>query len=383
MSRRRVPLVPVAFRMNAPAPDLYVGLMSGTSLDGIDAALVEFAPAPRLLGSHFVPYPPSLRDTLLELHRPGKNELDRAARVANELADRYADATLALLQATGVSAAKVTAIGCHGQTVRHRPDAGYSVQLCNGARLAERSGITAVIDFRSRDLAAGGQGAPLVPAFHAACFRSESADRAVLNLGGIANLTFLPARGAVTGFDTGPGNMLLDAWMRDRWNEDHDAAGTRAAGGTVDNALLASMLRDPYFALPPPKSTGRDTFDLAWLRSHVTTSASPQDVLATLAELTARSVADALGRHCAPARELFVCGGGVHNLDLMRRLRSNLEGRRVESTDSIGIAPDWVEAIAFAWLARCALLGETANLPEVTGAAGPRILGAIYPGRHR
>ncbi len=378
-----MPAVGHAF-MSVPLSDLYVGLMSGTSLDGIDAALVEFTPSPRLLGSHFVPYPQSLRDSLLELHLPGDNELDRSARMANELADRYAETTLALLSATGVSPGKIAAIGCHGQTIRHRPDAAYSIQLCNGARLAERSGITAVIDFRSRDLAAGGQGAPLVPAFHAACFRSESTDRAVLNIGGIANLTFLPASGAVTGFDTGPGNMLLDAWTRRHWNEDRDSGGARASGGAVNDALLAAMLEDPYFALQPPKSTGRDTFDLAWLLAHVPGNVvAPQDVLATLSELTAQSVADALRQHCAAARELFVCGGGVHNLDLMRRLREKLEGYRVESTASIGIAPDWVEAIAFAWLARCTLRGESANLPEVTGAAGPRILGAIYPGHTR
>ena len=369
--------------MNAPSPDLYVGLMSGTSLDGIDAALVDFTPAPRLLGTHYVPYPQSLRDTLLELHIPGENELDRSARVANELADRYADAALSLLKANDVAPAKIKAIGCHGQTVRHRPDASYSIQLCNGARLAERSGISTVIDFRSRDIAAGGQGAPLVPAFHAACFRSDSTNRAVLNIGGIANLTFLPAKGAVTGFDTGPGNMLLDAWTRRQWNEDRDSDGVRASRGTVNEELLVKLLRDPYFALPPPKSTGRDTFDLAWLNAHTAGDMAPEDVLSTLSELTARSVADAHRRYCASARELFVCGGGVHNLDLMRRIRANLEECSVESTDSIGIAPDWVEAIAFAWLARCTLRGESANLPEVTGAAGHRILGAIYPGHAR
>lgn len=373
--------------MNAPSPDLYVGLMSGTSLDGIDAALVEFTPAPQLLGSHFAPYPQSLRDSLLELHLPGDNELDRSARMANELADRYAETTLALLSATGVSPGNIAAIGCHGQTIRHRPDAGYSIQLCNGARLAERSGITAVIDFRSRDLAAGGQGAPLVPAFHAACFRSESADRAVLNIGGIANLTFLPSAGAVTGFDTGPGNMLLDAWTREQWNEDCDRDGQRASHGIVHEALLDVLLREPYFALRPPKSTGRDTFDLAWVRAHLSSPAlggiRPQDVLATLSELTARSVADALEQHCAPARELFVCGGGVHNRDLMRRIASRVKACKVESTASIGVDPDWVEAIAFAWLARRTLRGETANLPEVTGAAGARILGSIYPSGSR
>lgn len=364
----------------APAsPELYVGLMSGTSLDGIDAALVEFSPAPQLLGSHFAPYPKTLRDDLLALHLPGANELDRSARAANELADRYAAAVSALLRANGVAPETVIALGCHGQTVRHRPDLAYSVQLGNGARIAERTGITAITDFRSRDLAAGGQGAPLVPAFHAACFRSSASDRAVLNIGGIANLTFLPRSAPVTGFDTGPGNMLLDAWMRRQWNEDCDRGGARAARGRVHAALLDAILRDPYFALAPPKSTGRDKFDIEWLLTRLPGNIDAEDVLTTLVELTARTIADALRMHCASANELFVCGGGVHNLELMRRLAANLEGRRVETTTALGIDPDWVEAMAFAWLARCTIRGEPSNLPEVTGAAGMRVLGAIYP----
>lgn len=361
------------------AQDLYVGLMSGTSLDGIDAALVEFTPAPRLLASHFVPYPDSLRDTLLELHLTGANELDRSARAANELADRYACAVSALLQANDVPRDAVLAIGCHGQTVRHRPDLAYSVQLCNGARIAERTGITTVTDFRSRDLAAGGQGAPLVPAFHAARFRSADSDRAVLNLGGIANLTFLPRSGPVTGFDTGPGNMLLDAWTRRLWNEDCDRGGERAARGTVDRRLLDAMLQDSYFELAPPKSTGRDRFDLEWLLAHRPGGIGAEDMLATLTELTARTAADAARRHCAAAAEIYVCGGGVHNRELMRRIAANLEGRRVESTAALGVDPDWVEAMAFAWLARCAINNRPGNLPEVTGAAGLRVLGAIHP----
>ena len=363
------------------ARDLYVGLMSGTSLDGVDAALVEFAAAPpALAGSAYLPFPAALKAELLALQTSGPNELDRAARAGNELARLYAQAVLALLAQAGISAAAVSACGCHGQTVRHRPDAGYTLQIGNPALLAELTGISVVADFRSRDIAAGGQGAPLVPAFHAAAFGADARHRVILNIGGIANLSDLPAHGAtVTGFDTGPGNVLLDLWAERHLQQPQDSAGNWARGGTVLAEALQAMLADPYFARRPPKSCGRDLFNAAWLERFPLQAAAAQDVQATLAELSARSIADAVKQHCAQAEELYVCGGGAHNLDLLERLRRNLPHCAIDTTAALGTDPDWVEAIAFAWLARQTLHGRSANLPAVTGAAGARVLGAIYP----
>lgn len=363
----------------APAR-LHVGLMSGTSLDGIDAALVDFStPSGTLVASHFAAYPDDLRAEALALNGRCDDELDRAARLSIRLADAYADAVLALLATAGRSAADIAAIGCHGQTIRHRPERHYTIQLGDGARLAERTGIPVVTDFRSRDIAAGGQGAPLVPAFHRAAFADPTRARVVVNLGGIANLTRLAPDRPVIGFDTGPGNVLLDAWASAHIGARVDAGGALAASGQVVPAMLAAMRADPYFALPPPKSTGRDLFHRAWLDRFVRTHAAPADVQATLAELTAATLADAIGRHCDGTTEVYLCGGGVHNADLVRRIRSALSGCRVESTQALGVDPDWVEAIAFAWLAQRALAGLPGNVPEVTGAAGPRILGAIHP----
>lgn len=359
---------------------LYIGLMSGTSLDGVDAALVEFArDAPRLIESNFIPYPEPLKRSLLALHDAGDNELDRASLLAIELSELYAQAALQLLGKSEARGAAVAAIGCHGQTVRHRPEAGYSIQLVNGALLAERTAHIVATDFRSRDLAAGGQGAPLVPAFHAVCFRDSAKTRSILNIGGIANLTFLPIKGSVAGFDTGPGNLLLDLWARRQLAQDFDRDGALAARGTFVTPLLASMMQDDYFLRPPPKSTGRDYFNERWLLRHGVDQLDAADAQATIAELTARTVADAVRRFCPGTSELFVCGGGAHNRDLMRRLASNLADLSVASTQQLGIDPDWVEAMAFAWLAKCALQREPANLPEATGAKGPRVLGAIYP----
>jgi anhydro-N-acetylmuramic acid kinase len=363
-----------------PAPSgLYIGLMSGTSLDGVDAALADLSGPPLLLDKEFVPYPAHLKSALLAIHEPGGNELDRAALLGVELANLYAEAVKRVLGKSGVPAASVRAIGCHGQTVRHRPDAGYTLQLGNPALLAERAGIAVVADFRSRDIAAGGQGAPLVPAFHAACFRDSKRQRVVINIGGIANLTHLPPQGAVTGFDTGPGNLLLDAWAREHLGRDFDAHGALAAKGRPVAALLDAMLADPYFLRAPPKSTGRDRFNLKWLRAFPVERESPQDVQATLAELTARTIADAIGKHCSGAEEAYLCGGGAHNSDLVARLRRALPGCRIDSTERLGIHPDWVEAMAFAWLAQRALEREPGNAAGVTGARGPRVLGAIYP----
>jgi anhydro-N-acetylmuramic acid kinase len=361
--------------------DLFVGLMSGTSLDGVDAALVEFGSrGPALIGTAYLPLPDPLRTELHALQAPGPNELDRAARAGNALARLYAEAVKALLRQTETSAAAIRACGCHGQTIRHRPDAGYTLQIGNPALLAELTGISVVADFRSRDIAAGGQGAPLAPAFHAATFGTDTRHRVIVNIGGIANLSHLPARGAaVTGFDTGPGNVLLDLWIHRHLRQEHDSAGDWARSGTVLTEVLETMLAEPYFARRPPKSCGRDLFNAGWLEKFPLQQAAAQDVQATLAELSARSIAEAVNRYCARAEELYVCGGGAHNLDLLERLRRNLPQSKIDTTAALGTDPDWVEAIAFAWLAKQTLDGRTANLPAVTGATGARVLGAIYP----
>lgn len=362
------------------ARELIVGLMSGTSLDGVDAALVEFASAgPALVGTVYLPLPDGLKTELHALQEAGPNELDRAAIAGNALSRLYAEAVLALLTQARIAPSAIRACGCHGQTIRHRPDAGYTLQIGNPALLAELTGIRVVADFRSRDIAAGGQGAPLAPAFHAAVFGADASHRVILNIGGIANLTDLPAGGTVTGFDTGPGNVLLDLWIRRHLGEAHDSAGAWAHSGTVLAEVLGTMLAEPYFARRPPKSCGRDLFNAAWLEQFPLQRAAARDVQATLAELSARSIAGAVNEYCARAEELYVCGGGAHNLDLLGRLRHNLPGRRIDTTAALGIDPDWVEAIAFAWLAKQTLAGRTGNLPAVTGAGGERVLGAIYP----
>ncbi len=361
------------------AESLYIGLMSGTSLDGVDAALVDLESSPVLVASHYLPYPEDLRTELLALHLTGSSELHRAALASNRLARLYADAVSALLTKAGVPAQAIAAIGCHGQTIRHRPDAGYTLQLNNAALLAEYTGIAVVADFRSRDIAAGGQGAPLVPAFHAACFRDASHHRVILNLGGIANVTSLSPQSDVIGFDTGPGNMLLDAWAAIHLNKPYDADGAFAASGQVSTSLLERCLVDPYFALTPPKSTGRDYFNLQWLQSRGTVDLRLQDVQATLAELSARSITRAIARWCPQTTEVYACGGGTHNADLMMRIATALEGIPLGTTSALGIHADWVEAMAFAWLAGETIHARPGNLPAVTGASGPRVLGAVYP----
>lgn len=359
------------------ANPLYVGIMSGTSLDGVDAVLANFSGgAPRMIGNHFRPYPDDLRRSLLELQDVGSNELHRAALLANTVTEEYAAAVEALLgphREPGVAA-----IGCHGQTVRHRPEAGYTIQLVNGALLAERTGLTAITDFRSRDIAAGGEGAPLVPAFHEACFRHASQTRAIINIGGIANITCLPCAGPISGFDTGPGNLLMDGWVRRQLGADFDRDGAYAASGSVDAGLLARMLADSYFHRAPPKSTGRDHFNMAWLETFDIAAMDARHVQATLAELSAASIAAAVTAHCPAAREVFVCGGGAHNRHLMRRLAAQLPDRSIASTEALGMDPDWVEALAFAWLASRTLQSLPGNAPAVTGAKAPRVLGAIH-----
>lgn len=354
--------------------------MSGTSLDGIDAVLATFEDNTcKLLHSQFTPFDEALRVELLALNSAGENELERAALAANELSRRYATTIRTLLEKAEIRAAQVRAIGCHGQTVRHRPDLGFTIQLANPALLAELTGIAVVADFRSRDLAAGGQGAPLVPAFHAALFRHPERHRVIVNIGGISNLTSLPPHGTVLGFDCGPGNLLLDAWTTQHLGHPYDKDGAWAAGGQPIPELLRQLLAEPFFAAPPPKSTGRDLFNLAWLAHFLSPDFPPVDVQATLLELTATGIAAAIQDHCSTASEIYLCGGGAHNGTLVRRLKQSLPNRSIAPTDDLGVNADWVEAFAFAWLARQTLSGQPGNLPEVTGAKGARILGAIYP----
>jgi anhydro-N-acetylmuramic acid kinase len=360
--------------------ELFAGLMSGTSFDGVDAVLVDFAqPRPRIAAHAYRPFDSDLRAELHALQGGTTGELHRAALCANRLAGVYAQAVSALLAEASVDVPMLRAIGCHGQTVRHRPEAGYTLQLGNAALLAELTGARVVADFRSRDVAAGGQGAPLAPAFHAIMLRAPGEDRAVLNLGGIANLTWLPAQGEVTGFDCGPGNCLLDLWAQRHLQMPMDEDGAWAAGAAPDARLLDALLAEPYFALPPPKSSGRELFNEPWLQAHAVARLEPRVVQATLLELTAQSVLRACRAHCPGARRLVVCGGGVRNTALMARLRGLLAPVPVDSSAAHGIEPGLVEAAAFAWLARQTLAAQPGNLPAVTGARGPRVLGAIYP----
>ena len=361
------------------APALYIGIMSGTSLDGIDTVLAELDGVPRRLACLYLPYDEKLRASLLELNTSGNDELERAALAANRLSLAYAASVRQLLQTARRSVHDIQAIGCHGQTVRHRPDLGFTVQLVNSALLAELSGITVISDFRSRDIAAGGQGAPLVPAFHAAVFGHPDIHRVIVNIGGISNLTDLPIEGKITGFDCGPGNVLLDAWTNLHLGQPYDRDGAWADSGRPIPELLDNMLAVHYFSAPPPKSTGRDLFNPAWLQPFLSPTQAPADIQATLLELTARGIADAIGAYCTGAQEIYLCGGGARNRALVRRLRQLLPAASIDMTDALGIATDWVEALAFAWLARQAMEGRPGNLPEVTGARGMRVLGAIYP----
>lgn len=375
-----------ALTQAAPS-QLYIGLMSGTSMDGIDGVLVDFSQGTQVLQHASCGFDAALRAELLALNTPGgQDELHRASLSANALVHHYAQVVQQLLAASGVQPSQVTAIGAHGQTVRHRPQmfdgTGYTLQLNAPALLAELTGITVVADLRSRDVAAGGQGAPLVPAFHQGVFGKSGETALVLNIGGIANLSVLGADGSVLGFDTGTGNALMDGWCLRHTGKPYDEEGRWAASGQILPELLAAMLSDPYLALPPPKSTGRDLFHADWLAKHLrqhATQANPVDVQATLTEFTATSCADAVKRFGKNGSELLVCGGGALNRYLMQRLAALLPGVNVTTTADRGLPPLEVEAAAFAWLARQCLLGLPGNLPSVTGAHGSRILGAIYP----
>jgi anhydro-N-acetylmuramic acid kinase len=388
--------------------ELFIGLMSGTSIDAVDGVIARFSEDGHLedtLADASVPIPPELRRQLSILQSPGPDELAAAALAGNSLADHYADCVALLLKQAKIDASDVAALGAHGQTVRHDPARGYTIQLLNGARLAERSCIDTVADLRSADVAAGGQGAPLVPAFHARVFGNASSCRAIVNIGGIANITVLGtaataeqdsaspsgSRGpagpsgspgptgpsaTVIGYDTGPGNTLMDAWCEQHCGERFDQDGRWATTGQADHALLQRMLADPYFAAPPPKSTGRDLFNLAWLQRQLVAPLAPEDVQASLLELTVASIAEACRRHLVA--EVFICGGGAANKQLIGRLKAALPDVPLQTTAALGLHPQAVEATAFAWLAHRRIRQLAGNLPLVTGASGPRVLGALY-----
>lgn len=353
-------------------------------MDGIDAVLLECGSAPRVLAAALTPYSTGLRSRLETLVAAGAGTLDEVGELGVAVAEEFAAAALSLLEGHGTSPGSVAAIGSHGQTIRHGADRPhpFSLQIGDPNTLAERTGITTVADFRGRDLAAGGHGAPLLPAFHACVFASPREPRAVLNLGGIANVTLLAPEGGVIGFDTGPANCLLDGWYARLNGRGHDADGRLAASGSVDPQLLGALLAEPYFARPAPKSTGRELFDLRWLAARGGDrlgALAAADVQATLAELTARTVAAQLPTGAARPARLICCGGGVHNADLLARLGRHLPGVCIESSADYGLDPDYVEAAGFAWLAARTLGGAAGNLPAVTGARGPRRLGGIYP----
>jgi len=362
----------------------YIGLMSGTSMDGADAVLVDFADHQfRIIATHCKPLPEHLREALIRLaNSRSPHPVQCLGELDHHIGRLFGETARELVDRAGLSPGDINAIGSHGQTVYHQPDGNtpFSLQIGDPNIIAELTGITTVADFRRRDVAAGGQGAPLVPAFHAAAFRSADTARVVANIGGIANITVLPplGRGKVTGFDTGPGNGLMDEWIRRHRNRAFDEDGVWAASGAVNRPLLQRMLEDPYFSAPPPKSTGREHFNPQWLEA-LLRDESEVDVQSTLCELTARSLADAIRAHAPGTREIFVCGGGARNRELMGRLEVALGGPSVSSTDSVGLDPQSVEGAAFAWLARRTLRGEPGNLPEVTGAARPVILGGTYP----
>ena len=368
--------------------EIYLGLMSGTSLDGVDGVLADFSGQnPSVLAHSSAAFSPPLKAELLALNGSGSDELHRSALAATALVRVYAQVVTDLLRQTGLASTAVVAIGAHGQTVRHRPQffdgTGYTLQLNNPALLAELTGIDVIADFRSRDVAAGGQGAPLVPAFHQAVFGRMGETVLTLNVGGIANLTVLgPALAEdVIGFDCGPGNALLDAWCQRHLGQAFDTDGAWAASGKVDTDLLAMLLDEPYFSLPVPKSTGRDLFNPDWLTRQLEKAGplAPVDVQATLTELSASVCAASIKRYGGDGTELIVCGGGAYNGHLMRRLQCHLPAIHVKSSQALGMPPLQVEASAFAWLARKTILRETASLKTVTGAQGARILGAIYP----
>ena len=360
-----------------PSSPLYIGLMSGTSLDGIDGVLSSSNEA---LRAAFVAFPDALRTELLALQSASDDEIHREAMATNQLTVLYAECVQQLLTDAGISAEQVSAIGAHGQTIRHRPELGYTRQIINPALLAELTGIDVIAGFRHRDIAAGGQGAPLVPAFHQSVFGSTTQTRVVANIGGISNISILRPDGRVTGYDTGPGNMLIDGWIHAHRGQRYDEGGQWAASGNVLPDLLAALMSEPYLAQTAPKSTGRDLFNQPWLMRHLQhfTNTAPADVQATLTAFTARTLTDAIQCDAPGVAAVYVCGGGALNAHLMRLLQEQL-ACPVSDTSALGISPQHVEALAFAWLAERFCERLPGNLPSVTGARGPRVLGALYP----
>jgi anhydro-N-acetylmuramic acid kinase len=362
----------------------YIGLMSGTSADAIDLALVNFADnPPSLAGTHSIPLPASIRQQIHALATPADNEIDRLGALDRQLGKLFADSINQFLKKLQLNPQQIIAIGSHGQTIRHRPpgtlEHPFTLQIGDPNMIAEHTGITTVADFRRRDMAAGGQGAPLVPAFHQAMFHSDRIDRVVVNIGGMANITWLPKSGQTLGFDTGPGNVLMDTWIFKNLGRSYDANGDWAASGSVDAGLLASLLAHLFFQQTPPKSTGREAFNLEWLNSHLAQSKlAPVDTQATLLALTAHSIAKDINQLSNSSCEVFVCGGGAYNLKLMSELTQLLPKAKVASTAALGIAPEWIEAMAFAWLARQTMNRKHGNLSAVTGAEREVILGGVY-----
>lgn len=366
-------------------PEYYIGLISGTSMDGIDAVLAQFHPSSMAIAqTRAHPYPDELRDKLVAaIREPKACGVDDIGMLDRWTGECFRDAVFALLDDAGMDAADIKAIGSHGQTLRHQPDAThpFTMQIGDPAMIATATGIATVADFRRADLALGGQGAPLLPTFHEWLFRDKEQNRVVLNIGGIANVTILPAGEAgIAGFDTGPGNTLLDAWIRQHHGTAFDEGGRWASSGRCDANLLARLLADPYFAKAPPKSTGPEYFNLDWLRHANTDGLAATDVQATLCELTAVSISNAVTSLAPETSQVLVCGGGIHNSEIQRRLVEQMPQVEISSTANAGLDPDWVEASAFAWLAMRTLKGQPGNHPAVTGASRFAILGAIYPG---
>lgn len=355
--------------------NLYIGLMSGTSADGIDAVLADFSQTqPHLLATHYTPYTPALRQQVLDLCKPGENEIHRLGELDILLAKAFAEAVSALLAKANISADKVAAIGSHGQTIRHAPNS-FTLQIGDPNTIAALTGINTIADFRRKDVALGGQGAPLVPAFHQHVFANARINRAIVNIGGIANVTLLPN---ILGFDTGPGNALMDEWIKKHLHRTHDEAGAWAATGKINTALLHAMRKDAYFELAPPKSTGREYFNQVWLNKFLDGSIAAEDVQATLTELTATTIVEAVQKFFDKG-ELYICGGGAHNQFLLKRLTVLATPNfSVKTTETLGVHPDWVEALAFAWLAYQTNNRRTGNVPSVTGAEKAAILGGVY-----
>jgi len=367
----------------------FIGLMSGTSLDGVDAVLVEFSKDQiNLVASHNHSIPENLRSLLLHCTQPNwKGSLVEIGTLSQRLGHLFADASNTLINKSNFDKNQITAIGSHGQTLWHQPldDFPFSMQLGDANIIAEKTGISTVADFRNRDIAAGGQGAPLVPAFHKSLFADKTKHRVLLNIGGIANITVLPSDDNLSektlGYDTGPGNGLIDAWVSKHPNVTSAKNGVWGRSGDIIPTVLRLLLEDRYFDLPPPKSTGKEVFNLSWLETRLgdlITQYKPEDIQATLTELTAKSIANEIKQNAPKSEELFVCGGGIHNSFLQERLKHHLPDIAIESSKALGVDPDWMEAIAFAWLAKRTIDGKSANLPSVTGANGYRVLGAVY-----